>query len=94
MIGGPILRDGSRCGIPIGCWRWHCELLLCPSNCVPKVIRFSAPFTPPTKRYNSLEEIVKKVPNYAYQLYFAHSESTKEIEANVRGTVFKDMCIR
>jgi hypothetical protein len=34
---------------------------------------------------------VRKVPNYAYQLYFANPESTKEIEANVRGTVFGRM---
>jgi hypothetical protein len=31
----------------------------------------------------SLEDIVKMIPNYAYQLYFANPESTKEIEANV-----------
>ena len=60
---------------------------------IPK-IRFSAPFTPPTKRYNSLEDVVKKVPNYAYQLYFARSESTKEIEANVRRTVTEVVCTR
>jgi hypothetical protein len=35
---------------------------------------------------------VRKVPNYAYQLYFANPESTKEIEANVRRTVFEDVC--
>ncbi|KAH9988416.1 Alpha/Beta hydrolase protein [Russula vinacea] len=55
---------------------WHPERLLA-------LALFSAPFTPPTKRYNSLEDVVKKVPNYAYQLYFAHFESTKEIEANL-----------
>jgi hypothetical protein len=31
----------------------------------------------------SLEDIVGKIPNYGYQLYFANPESTKEIEANV-----------
>lgn len=45
-------------------------------------------------RYNSLEDIVKKVPNYAYQLYFARPESTKEIEENVRKTVIEDVCTR
>ena len=28
------------------------------------------------------------VPNFAYQLYFANPESTKEIEANVRNVIF------
>jgi soluble epoxide hydrolase / lipid-phosphate phosphatase len=45
--------------------------------------RFSVPFSPPTKQYIPLEDVVKKVPNYAYQLYFADPESTQEIEANV-----------
>jgi hypothetical protein len=48
-----------------------------------QMIRFSVPFTPPTKRYNSLEDVVKKLPNFEYQLYFANPESTKEIEAKV-----------
>ena len=47
------------------------------------MIRLSVRFTPPTKRYYSLEDVVKKVPNYEYQLYFANPESTKEIEAKV-----------
>jgi len=55
---------------------WHPDRLLALGL-------FSAPFTPPTTRYNSLEDVVKKVPNYAYQLYFARSESTEEIEANL-----------
>ncbi|KAF8494225.1 Alpha/Beta hydrolase protein [Russula emetica] len=52
---------------------WHPDRLLALGL-------LSVPFTPPTKRYNSLEDAVRKVPNYAYQLYFANPESTKEIE--------------
>ncbi|KAI0287628.1 epoxide hydrolase [Russula brevipes] len=43
----------------------------------------SVPFSPPGKQYHSLEDVVKKIPNYAYWLYFANPESTKEIEANL-----------
>jgi hypothetical protein len=50
------------------------------------MIRLSHPFTPPTKRYYSLEDVVKKLPNYDYQLYLANPESTKVIEAKVRRT--------
>ncbi|KAI0258109.1 alpha/beta-hydrolase [Gloeopeniophorella convolvens] len=42
----------------------------------------SVPFAPPTKKYIPLENVVKKVPNYSYQLYFASEEATKEIEVN------------
>ena len=31
-----ILREGSRCGTPIGCWRWACESPLCLLICNPK----------------------------------------------------------
>ena len=89
MIGVLILREDSRCGIQRGCWRWECELysLFCHLlNGILEMIRFSVPFTPPTKRYYSLEDVVKKLPNYEYQLYFANPESTKEIEAKVRRT--------
>jgi soluble epoxide hydrolase/lipid-phosphate phosphatase len=51
------------------------------------VVRLSIPFSPPDKQYRSLEDVVKKIPNYAYWLYFANPESTKEIEANVRMSV-------
>ncbi|KAI0252063.1 alpha/beta-hydrolase [Lactifluus subvellereus] len=55
---------------------WHPDRLLALGL-------FSIPFSAPTKQYIPLEDIVKKVPNYAYQLYFADPESTKEIEANL-----------
>jgi hypothetical protein len=47
------------------------------------MIRLSVPFTPPTKEYLSLQDLVKKVPNLAYQLYFANPKLMEEIEANV-----------
>lgn len=84
MIGALISREGSRCGTPIGCWHWGCESILSVYRfTTSRIIRLSAPFSPPTKRYNSLEDVVRKVPNYAYQLYFANPASTKEIGANV-----------
>jgi len=55
---------------------WHPERLLALGM-------LSVPFTPPTKRYYSLEDVVKKLPNFEYQLYFANPESTKEIEAKL-----------
>ncbi|KAH9967037.1 Alpha/Beta hydrolase protein [Lactifluus volemus] len=55
---------------------WHPDRLLALGL-------FSVPFTSPSERYMSLEDIVKMIPNYAYQLYFANPESTKEIEANL-----------
>ncbi|KAF8260615.1 alpha/beta-hydrolase [Lactarius quietus] len=46
---------------------------------------FSVPYTPPRREYLPLEGVVQRIPNYAYQLYFANPESTKEIEANLEG---------
>jgi hypothetical protein len=92
MIGVLISQEGSRCGTPIGCWHWGCESILSVYRLtISRILRLSTPFSPPTKRYNSLEDVVRKVPNYAYQLYFANPESTKEIGANVWRTVFGRM---
>jgi soluble epoxide hydrolase/lipid-phosphate phosphatase len=55
---------------------WHPDRLLALGM-------FSIPYTPPRREYIPLEGIVGRVPNYAYQLYFASPESTKEIEANL-----------
>lgn len=55
---------------------WHPDRLLALGL-------FSVPYHPPHKEYIPLEAVVKMVPNYAYQLYFANPESTKEIEANL-----------
>jgi soluble epoxide hydrolase/lipid-phosphate phosphatase len=55
---------------------WHPDRLLALGL-------FSVPYNPPLKEYIPLEGLVKRVPNYAYQLYFANPESTKEIEANL-----------
>ncbi|KAI0290085.1 alpha/beta-hydrolase [Multifurca ochricompacta] len=54
---------------------WHPDRLLALGL-------LSVPFSPPNKEYISLKDVVKRVPNYAYQMYFANPESTKEIEAN------------
>jgi hypothetical protein len=95
MIGARSLRGGLRCGTQTGCWRWGCESSL--SSFSPSVgrssqlyfPRFSVPYHPPHKEYIPLEAVVKMVPNYAYQLYFANPESTKEIEANVWNVIFE-----
>ncbi|TFY76437.1 hypothetical protein EWM64_g7576 [Hericium alpestre] len=41
------------------------------------------PYTPRAAEYIPLEEVVKKVPNYGYQLYLSDPNSTVEIEANL-----------
>lgn len=45
--------------------------------------RLSVPYTPPSREFLPLEELVKFVPNLGYQLYFAASKSNLEILANV-----------
>ena len=86
MTGALTLREDSHCGILIGCWHLACGFSFHLPNDIHWIIRLSTPFSPPTKQYIPLEDIVKKVPNYAYQLYLADPDSTKEIEANVRAT--------
>lgn len=46
-------------------------------------LSLSVPYTPPRPDYLSLQEVVKRVPNYGYQLYFADPSSTAEIESKV-----------
>ena len=43
----------------------------------------SVPYTPPSREFIPLEEIVKRAPNLAYQLYFASFKSNLEILAHV-----------
>lgn len=43
----------------------------------------SVGFFPPNKEYVSLEDLVKKVPDFAYQLYLADPATTKKIENKV-----------
>ena len=43
----------------------------------------SIPFTPPSRQYIPLEDVVKLAPNLGYQLFFAHQNSTTVIEENV-----------
>jgi hypothetical protein len=43
----------------------------------------SVSFFPPYKEYVSLEDLAKKFPDYAYQLYFADPANTKKIENQV-----------
>ena len=44
----------------------------------------SVPYIPPSPLYIPVEELVKRMPNLGYQVYFASEESTPEIEARVR----------
>jgi hypothetical protein len=43
----------------------------------------SVSFYPPSQEYVPLEEIVKKMPDFAYQIFFADPTTTKKIEDNV-----------
>ncbi|KAF5333153.1 hypothetical protein D9611_002715 [Ephemerocybe angulata] len=55
--------------------------------------RISVPYTPPSKIYLPLPEVVKRAPNLGYQLYFEDPESSSEIQSHL-GTfinmVYKD----
>lgn len=46
--------------------------------------RLSVPYTPPTPKYMSLEDVVRHYGDFSYQLYLANEKSTAEIESNVR----------
>ncbi|KAG6854361.1 hypothetical protein C0991_007866 [Blastosporella zonata] len=56
---------------------WYPERLL-------SLVMLSVPYTPPSQVYIPIEEIAKRVPNLGYQVYFANSASTSEIESNLR----------
>jgi len=43
----------------------------------------SVSFFPPSQEYVPLEEVVKKIPDFAYQLFFADPATTKKVEDNV-----------
>lgn len=45
--------------------------------------RFSIPYTPPSPVFISLEDIVKRLPNLSYQLYFASDNANLEVLAHV-----------
>ncbi|KAF9399587.1 hypothetical protein BGZ94_005695 [Podila epigama] len=47
------------------------------------------PFIPPSQTYKSVEDVVKEMPEYRYQLKFADPNSTASIEADIEG--FFDM---
>ncbi|KII94869.1 hypothetical protein PLICRDRAFT_98013 [Plicaturopsis crispa FD-325 SS-3] len=55
---------------------WYPERLLA-------LIMMSVPFTPPAPVYIPIEEVAERVPNLAYQVYFADPSSTREIEENL-----------
>ena len=47
------------------------------------LLRLSVPFTAPTPKYMSLEDVVRHYEDFSYQLYLSNDESTAEIESNV-----------
>jgi len=60
-------------------WRfalWH------PERC-KAVVNLSIPYSPPPRKYISIEEAAKRLPMFGYQVYFASPESTSEIEQNL-----------
>ncbi|KAF9182091.1 hypothetical protein BGZ51_004965 [Haplosporangium sp. Z 767] len=56
-------------------------------NRVIGIISICTPYNPPMQHYLSLEEIVKLVPEFEYQLGFADPKSTAEMDANVDGVL-------
>jgi len=44
----------------------------------------SYPYTPPSREFVPLEEVVRRAPNLGYQLYFASSKSNLEILAHLK----------
>ena len=46
-------------------------------------VSLAIPYFPPAQTFITLEDSVKKVPEYAYQLYLADEASAKEVENNV-----------
>ncbi|KAI9068461.1 alpha/beta-hydrolase [Trametes sanguinea] len=55
---------------------WHPNRLL-------SLIMMSVPFVPPSKTYASLEQMVEKVPNWGYHLFFNDKRSSAEIESRL-----------
>ena len=45
--------------------------------------RLSVPYTPPSPVYIPVEEVARRVKDFAYQVYFSNLQSTAEIESNV-----------
>ena len=81
----PLLVSFS--GTPNGYW---VSLSECPPGSTlrtqtkPSVnYSLSVSFYPPSQEYVPLEEVVKKFPDFAYQLFFADPATTKKIEDNV-----------
>jgi soluble epoxide hydrolase/lipid-phosphate phosphatase len=54
------------------------------SNRILALAMLSVAYTPPTRSFISLEEIVKRTPNLGYQLYFASDKSNLEILAHLK----------
>jgi len=48
------------------------------------LVMMSVPYTPPSREFIPLEEVVKRAPNLAYQLYLASPKSTLEILAYLK----------
>ena len=60
-----LCADNYRGGMIV--WRtalWYPDL-------ISHVFSVCTPYIPPSERYNSLEDVVKKLPNFAYQKQFA-----------------------
>jgi len=55
---------------------WHPQRVL-------GITHISVSFYPPNQEYVPLEDFVKKVPDFAYQLYFSDPATTKKIEDNI-----------
>lgn len=50
---------------------------------VKAVASFCTPYAPPSPVYVPLEDIVKALPNFSYQLYLVTPEAEKDLNGNV-----------
>ncbi|KZP02835.1 alpha beta-hydrolase [Athelia psychrophila] len=51
---------------------------------ISSIIMMSVPYTAPTPKYMSLEDVVRHYADFSYQLYFANDKSAGEIESNLK----------
>lgn len=47
------------------------------------LLSVSIPYVPPAPVYISMEDMAQRIPDLGYQVYFADTQSTREIEGKV-----------
>ncbi len=87
MTGVPSLPAEWPCGILVDFLHLSCKSFVSiDAVLVIKVMlfRISIPYTPPLRRYITIQEIAHRLPNLKYQVYFSDPNFTPEVEAAVR----------